>query len=220
MIKILIVDDHAIVRRGISNIISAEKDIVLMGEASCYDELIEKLSNAQCDIVVLDITMPGKNGLDTLIELQHIYPETKVIILSMHSDEEIIRRAFKTGCSAYLNKDSVPDELIKAIRFVYEGGKYIGASLAVRIDFFSGADRNKPLHEMLSAREFQILCLIASGHSLTEISKELSINIKTVGTYRGRILNKMNMNSNVELTHYAIKNKLVINTYQDFSTSA
>ncbi len=160
--------------------------------------------------------MPGKNGLDVLIELKQLYPDIKVMILSMHSDEEIIRRAFKTGSSAYLNKDSVPDELVKAIRFVHEGGRYIGSSLAVKVEWFDNYDSNKHPHEKLSTREYQILCLIASGNSLTDIASELSINVKTVGTYRTRIMQKMNMKSNVELTHYAIKNKLVLNVFQSF----
>jgi DNA-binding NarL/FixJ family response regulator len=217
MIKIVIVDDHAVVRRGIINIISAENDITVTGEASSYEELVEKIDYIDCDIIILDITMPGKNGLDALIELKQLNPGLKIIILSMHSDEEIIRRAFKTGCSAYLNKDSVPEELVKALRFVNDGGRYIGTSLAVKIELYTSPDLNKQPHEKLSTREYQILCLIASGYSLTEISNKLSINVKTVGTYRTRILQKMDLKSNVELTHYAIKNKLVLNVFQKAS---
>lgn len=211
MINVLVVDDHAIVRRGIVNILSTEEDISVTGEASCYDELFELLNKVQFDIVILDITMPGKNGLDTLIELKELYRDMKVIILSMHSDEEIIKRAFKTGCSAYLNKDGIPEELVKTIRIVINGGKYVGASLAPKLGWNYGFEMEKNPHEKLSEREFQIFCLIASGNSLTEIANKLSINVKTVGTYKSRILDKMKLRTNIEIAHYAIKNKLVVN---------
>jgi len=211
LIKILVVDDHAIVRRGIVNILSSEKDMVVTGEASSYDEFIEKLGTYNFDILILDITMPGKNGLDGLIEIKQNYPDIKIIILTMHSDEEIVKRAFKTGCSAYLNKDSVPEELVRAVKYVFEGGKYIGSSLAVKMGWNDTDESSNSPHEKLSKREFQIFCLIASGNSLTEIANQLSINVKTVGTYKSRILEKMNLRTNIDLTHYAIKNKLVVN---------
>jgi len=212
MIKILIVDDHAIVRRGIINILSSEKDIVVTGEASSFDEFNEKFSTYNFDILILDITMPGKNGLDGLIEIKQNHPDTKVIILTMHSDEEIVKRAFKTGCSAYLNKDSVPDELVRAVKYVYDGGKYIGSSLAVKLGWNDTDESNRSPHEKLSKREFQIFCLIASGNSLTDIANQLAINVKTVGTYKSRILEKMNLKSNIELTHYALKYRLVVSS--------
>lgn len=211
MIKIMIADDHAVVLRGIKQILSEEKDIVVLGEASNAEEVIQMLFKEEWNLLILDVTMPGKNGLDALIEIKQRKPELKVLILSMHHDEEIAVRALKTGASGYLNKDSVPGELIKAIRKVTEGGRYLSEDLAQSIAYSSiDKDKFKSVHEILSDREFQVMCLIASGNSLTQISEELLISIKTVSTYRTRILEKLSLKSNVELTHFAIKNKLVL----------
>lgn len=210
MIKVLIADDHAVVRKGIRLIISEDEEIKVLGEASNADEVIARLYDQDWDVIVLDITMPGKNGLDALIEIKQKRPEIKVLILSMHPEEEIALRAFKTGASGYLNKDSVPGELIKAIRKIYNGGRYISSMLAESIVFSREKDEYFLPHENLSEREFQVMCLIASGNTLSGIAEELSLSIKTVSTYRTRILEKMHMKSNVELTHYAIKNKLVV----------
>lgn len=210
MIKVLIADDHAVVRKGINQILSEEEDIQVLGEASNGDEIIGMLYDKDWDIIVLDITMPGKNGLDVLIEIKQKRPEIKVLILSMHPEEEIALRAFKTGASGYLTKDSVPGELVRAIKKIYGGGKYVSSLLAESIIFSHEKDTHHNLHESLSEREFQVMCLIASGNTLSKIAQELNLSIKTVSTYRTRILEKMNMKSNVEITHYAIKNKLVI----------
>jgi len=210
LIKILIVDDHAVVRKGIKQILSDEHDISVLKEASSADELMEMLYEDDWDIIILDITLPGKNGLDTLIEIKQRKPELKVLILTMHPEEEIAIRALKTGASGFLNKDSVPGELIKAIRKILSGGKYISSSLGEKLALMLDRDITAAPHEMLSGREYEILCLIASGNSLTDIAKDLSISIKTVSTYKTRIQDKMNLKSNVELTHYAIKHKLVI----------
>jgi len=208
--NIIIVDDHAVVRKGIKQILNDEGDITHIGEASNSEELFKQLYDLNWDIVILDITLPGRNGLDILFELKQKKPDIKVLILTMHPEEEIAIRALKTGASGYLNKDSVPGELNKAIRKIYEGGKYISSSLGEKLAMYFDKDLSRLPHEHLSGREFQILCLIASGHTLTGIAEELSISIKTVSTYRTRILEKMEMKSNVELTHYAIKHKLVI----------
>lgn len=208
--NIFIVDDHAVVRKGIKQILNDEGDVSYIAEASNSDELFKQLYDRKWDVIILDITLPGKNGLDVLIELKQKMPDVKVLILTMHPEEEIAIRSLKSGASGYLNKDSVPSELTKAVRKVQEGGKYISSSLGEKLAMYFDKDATRLPHEILSGREFQILCLIASGHSLTEIADELSISIKTVSTYRTRILEKMNMKSNVELTHYAIKNKLVI----------
>jgi two-component system invasion response regulator UvrY len=210
MINTLVADDHAVVRRGIRQIISEDPEIVVLGEASNSDEIMAQLYDQDWNVIVLDITMPGKNGLDVLIEIKQKRPEIKVLILSMHPEEEIALRALKTGASGYLNKDSVPGELIKAIRKINEGGKYISSALAESIAFSVNKDLAIPPHELLSEREFQVMCLIASGNTLSQIATELSLSVKTVSTYRTRILEKMNMKSNVELTHYAIKHKLVV----------
>jgi DNA-binding NarL/FixJ family response regulator len=211
MIKILIADDHAVVIRGIKQILSEEADMQVLGEASNANEIFEKLYKEEWDVLILDITMPGKSGLDSLIEIKQKKPDLAILILSMHPEEEIAIRALKTGASGYLNKDSVPGELIRAIRKVAAGGKYITSNLAETILMNMQKESDKPLHEGLSEREFQVLCLLASGHSLSKIAEELSLSIKTISTYRSRILEKMNLKTNVDLTHYAIKNKLVLN---------
>lgn len=211
MIKILIADDHAVVIRGIKQILSEEPDLKILGEASNTDEIFELLYKEEWDVLILDITMPGKSGLDSLIEIKQKKPNLAILILSMHPEEEIAIRALKTGASGYLNKDSVPGELIRAIRKVAAGGKYISSNLAETILLNMQKESDKPLHEDLSEREFQVLCLLASGHSLSKIAEELSLSIKTISTYRSRILEKMNLKTNVDLTHYAIKNKLVLN---------
>jgi len=211
MIKILIADDHAVVIRGIKQILSEEIDMQVLGEASNSEEIFEMLYKEEWDVLILDITMPGKSGLDSLIEIKQKKPDLAILILSMHPEEEIAIRALKTGASGYLNKDSVPGELIRAIRKVAAGGKYITSNLAETILLNMQKESDKPLHEDLSEREFQVLCLLASGHSLSKIAKELSLSIKTISTYRSRILEKMSLKTNVDLTHYAIKNKLVLN---------
>jgi DNA-binding NarL/FixJ family response regulator len=210
MIKVFIADDHAVVRRGIIQILSEESDIEVVGEAANADEIMAQLYDREWDVLVLDITMPGKNGLDAMIEIKQRKPGVKVLILTMYPEEEIAIRALKTGALGYLNKDSVPGELIKAIRKVYNGNRYISSSIAESIALSFEKKKANPPHDALSDREFQILCLIASGSTLHQIAENLSISVKTVSTYRSRILEKMNMRSNVELAHYAIKHRLVI----------
>lgn len=209
MINVLIADDHAVVRRGIINILSADKDISIKSEASTYEELIPVLDKADNMVLILDITMPGKNGLDALIEIKQKNRNIKVIMLSMHNEEEIVSRAFKTGASGYISKDCIPDELIKAVKSVYEGGMYLSTNIAAKINIADSAVDLKP-HERLSNREYQILCLIASGNSLKEISKMLAINIKTVSTFRSRILNKLELKSNSEIASYALSHGLTL----------
>ncbi len=211
MINILIADDHSVVRRGIKQILSEERDMQVLGEASNSDEIFKLLNEQEWHLMILDITMPGKSGLDSLIEIKQKKPDLKILILSMHPEEEIALRAIKTGADGYLNKDSVPGELIRAIRKVVTGGKYISSTLAETLIFSTNKDSGKDLHEELSEREFQVLCLLASGNTLSQIAEKLSLSVKTISTYRTRILEKMDLKSNVEITHYAIKHKLVIN---------
>lgn len=212
MINILIADDHSVVRRGLKQILSDEPDMKILGEASNSDEIFKQLYDKDWHILILDITMPGKSGLDSIIEIKQKKPDLKILILSMHPEEEIALRALKTGADGYLNKDSVPGELIRAIRKVMSGGKYISSTLAETIILSTAKDPSELPHHGLSEREFHVLCLIASGNSLTQIAEKLSLSIKTISTYRSRILEKMNLKSNVDLTHYAIKHKLVINS--------
>jgi two-component system invasion response regulator UvrY len=210
MIKVLIADDHAVVRRGIRQILSEDSFIQVLGEAANSEEIMEQLYDQEWDVLILDLIMPGKNGLDSLIEIKQRKPDLKILVLSMHPEEEIAIRALKTGASGYLNKDSVPSELIRAVRKIYAGGRYISGSLAESIFMSINKDMSPEPHKELSEREFQVMCLIASGNTLSDIARELSISVKTVSTYRTRVLEKMVMKTNVELTHYAIKHKLVV----------
>lgn len=210
MINILIADDHSVVRKGIKQILSEESDLQVLGEASNNDEIISQLNDKNWDLIILDITMPGKSGLDSIIEIKQKKPEIKILILSMHPEEEIAISAIKNGADGYLNKESVPGELLRAIRKVVSGGKYISNTLAESMILSLQSDPAKKPHETLSEREFQVLCMLASGSTLTEIAGKLDLSIKTISTYRTRILEKMNLKSNVDITHYAIKNKLVL----------
>lgn len=208
-IKILIADDHAIVREGLKQIVAEEKDIVVYGEAENAEKLMELLVKERWSLVVLDINMPGKSGLEALKDIKILYPDLPVLILSMFSEDQYGIRAIKAGASGYLKKVSAPTELVVAIRKIVSGGKYINPSLAEKLAEKFGETKKELPHEKLSDREFQIMCNIALGKSAEEMSKELSISINTVYTYRNRILEKMSMKSNVELTQYVLQNKLV-----------
>lgn len=210
MIKVFIADDHPLVRRGIKNIIQDEEDIQFMGEANNVQEIMDQIYTCCWDILVLDITMPGKNGLDALIEIKKIKSDLKIIILTMYQEEEIVLRALKTGASGFINKESVPDELISAIRKVYSGGKFISSSIAEVMALSFDKNKSEISHSLLSERELQVMCLLASGNSLKDIANELSISVKTVSTYRTRILEKMNLKSNVEIALYAARHNLIV----------
>jgi len=208
-IKILIADDHAIVREGLKQIVAEEKDIVVAGEAENASSLMELLTKEKWSLVVLDINMPGKSGLEALKDIKLLYPDLPVLILSMFSEDQYGLRAIKAGASGYLKKVSAPTELVVAIRKIVSGGKYINQSLAEKLAEKFDETGKASLHEKLSDREYQIMCNIALGKSAEEIAEELSISINTVYTYRNRILEKMSMKSNVELTQYVMQNKLV-----------
>ena len=209
MLRILIADDHAIVRQGLKQIVSETQDMSVTDEASNGQELLNKIKEGEYDVVVLDITMPVRNGMDVLRQLRSEKPRLPVLMLSIHPEEQYALRALRAGASGYLTKESAPDELVVAIRKVSSGGKYISASLAEKLAFELEAGHEQALHDTLSDREYQVLCLIASGRTVTEIAQELLLSEKTVSTYRSRILEKMNMKNNAELTYYAIKNQLV-----------
>ena len=208
-IKMIIADDHAIVREGLKQIVAEEKDMLVCGEAENASDLMELLNKEQWSIVVLDINMPGKSGLEALKDIKQIYPNLPVLILSMFSEDQYGLRAIKAGASGYLKKVSAPTELVVAIRKIVSGRKYINPSLAEKLAENLGNDKNNYLHEKLSDREYQIMCNIALGKSAEEIAVELALSINTVYTYRNRILEKMSMKSNVELTQYAVQNKLI-----------
>ena len=209
MIKILVADDHTIVREGLKQILAETSDIVVSGEAANAQEILNKILKNDYDIVLLDISMPGRSGLDVLKTLKSIKPQLPVLILSMHPEEQYAVRALKGGASGYLTKESAPDELITAIRIVSTGRKYVSSALAEKLAFDLENNNEKPLHETLSNREFQVMCMIASGKVISEIAEELLLSIKTVSTYRARILEKMKMKHNAEITYYTIKNGLV-----------
>ncbi len=209
MTRILLVDDHAVVRDGIKRMFESQSENVHFGEASTPHEAIRQTSEQEWDAVVLDLTLGERSGLEVLKELHRIRPRLPVLVLSMHSEEQYARRAFKAGASGYVTKDSTSTELMDAIRKILRGGKYVSPALAEKLVLIleSGADR--PPHELLSDREFEVMCLIASGKTVSEIADLLALSDKTISTYRARILEKMLMKTNAELTHYAIQNRLV-----------
>jgi len=209
MIKILVADDHAVVREGVKQILSETADMVVAAEASSAQEVLNKVWENNYDLVLLDISMPGRGGLDVLKQLKDEKPGLPVLILSIYPEEQYAVRALRAGASGYLTKESAPDELIAAIRKISQGGKYVSASLAEKLAFDMEIGAEKPPHEMLSDREYQVICMIAKGKTVKEIAGELSLSVKTISTYRSRILDKMRMKGNAELTRYAIKNSLI-----------
>jgi two-component system, NarL family, invasion response regulator UvrY len=209
MIRVLIADDHAVVRQGLKQILGDTPEMVVAGEAANGQEVLDRVRAETWDVVVLDISMPDRSGLDILKQLRSERPKLPVLVLSMYSEDQYALRVLSAGASGYLTKDSAPDELVKAIRKVVSGGRYVSAFLAEKLAFEIGADSNKLPHETLSDREFQVLRLIAAGNSVTEIAAELYLSPKTVSTYRARLLQKMNLTTNAELIHYAIQNHLI-----------
>ncbi|MDI1299949.1 response regulator transcription factor [Methylotenera sp.] len=209
MKKILLVDDHSIVRNGLKSLIELEKDLEVAGEASSGVEALNLVRKNQYDIMVLDISMPDKNGVDTLHDLKHIAPELPVLVLSGYAEEQYAVNLMRNGCKGYLSKDADSDEIIRAIRTISNGKKYISSELAELMTNELSHPSDKQLHEMLSDREFQVFIKLAGGMSPTNIGNELHISIKTVSTYRTRILEKMSLKSNADLTYYAFKYKLL-----------
>jgi two-component system, NarL family, invasion response regulator UvrY len=208
-LKILIVDDHAVFRRGLKETLGEAFSGVRFGEAKTATEALEQARREDWNIVILDISMPGKSGLDILDELQRMRPRMPVLLLSMHPEEQYARRALKLGAAGYLTKESVPEELKEAVRRIAAGGRYVSATLAEKLayDLRSGADT--PIHELLSDREFQVLRMIASGKQVKEIAEELSLSVKTVSTYRARLLEKTGLKTNADLIRYALQAQLV-----------
>lgn len=209
MHKVVICDDHAIVRRGLKEILAETPDISIIGEAGNWHELYSVLAQNEVDLVLLDISMPDRNGLDILKQLRVERPALKVLMLSMYPEEQYAIRALRAGASGYMTKESALEELVKAVRKVSRGGKYVSSSMSDKLISDVGSPTDELPHEALFDREFQVLCMIATGKSLTEMANELSISVKTVSTYRTRILEKMKLKNNAELTSYALKQHVV-----------
>ena len=209
MINILIADDHAVVRKGLRQILTETPDLRVLDEAVDGEDVLEKVKKKSYDVIVLDISMPGMSGIDVLKRLNTEYPDLPVLVLSIYSEDQYALRVLKSGASGYLTKESAPGELVSAIRKVAKGGKYVSAYLAEKLAFGLTTPAKVNPIEHLSDREMQVLCMIASGKTISEIAKEISLSVKTVSTYRRRILTKMKLKNNAELTHYAIRNNLV-----------
>jgi DNA-binding NarL/FixJ family response regulator len=207
--RILIADDHAVFRRGLRETISEAFPKVTFGEAKTALETLESVRRHDWEILILDISMPGKSGLDILNDLKRLRPKLPILLLSMHPEEQFARRALKSGAAGYLTKESVPEELKEAVRKVLTGGRYVSATFAEKlaVDLREGADI--PIYELLSDREFQVLRMIASGKTVKEIADEIALSVKTVSTYRARILEKTGMKTNAELIRYALQTQLV-----------
>jgi two-component system, NarL family, invasion response regulator UvrY len=209
VIKVLIADDHAILRRGLKEILARELEGAVCGEAKDAREVIAKIQSDHWDLVILDLSMPGRSGLDVLRDIKGMRPKLPVLVLSMHPEDQYGKRILKAGAAGYMNKESAPEELIKAIRKVLAGGRYVSPALAEKLALDLTEDVTRPSHETLSDREFEVLRMIASGKTVTQIAEDLHLSAATVSTYRTRILEKMKMTTTAQIMHYALSNHLV-----------
>jgi DNA-binding NarL/FixJ family response regulator len=210
MIRVLIVDDHAILRRGLRALLADEFHGAAFGEASNAQQALEQLRKEKWDVALLDITMPGKSGLELLKDFKAARPKLPVLILSAHPEDQFAIRVLKAGAGGYMTKESAPEELAKAIRKVLAGGQYVSPALAEKLALRVGKDPMRTPHETLSDREYEVMSSIASGKTVTEIAEELSLSAKTISTYRTRILEKLGVKNSAEIVQYAIRNGLVI----------
>ncbi len=209
MIEVLIVDDHTVVREGLKQIINDTRDMLVKAEAASGPEAMETIWNDSFTVVLLDISLPGRGGLDILKQIKSDRPELPVLILSMHPEDQYALRALRSGSAGYLTKESAPEELVTAIRRVASGGRYITASLAEKLAFEMTNETDKARHEVLSDREFQVVKLLASGKSVSAIAQELSLSVKTISTYRSRAMEKLNFDNTAQLIHYVIQENLL-----------
>jgi DNA-binding NarL/FixJ family response regulator len=210
LLRFLIADDHAVVRQGLKQILLEEFPDASFGEATNGAEILGLLKQQEWDVVTLDISLPGRSGLEVLKEAREKRPHLKVLVLSMHPEEQYAVRALKAGAAGYLTKQTAPEELVNAVKKILSGGKYVSAALAEKLASALGAPSDRPPHETLSDREYQVFCLIASGKTTGQIAEELNLSVQTISTYRARVLEKMAMSTNAELTRYAIQNGLVL----------
>ena len=209
MIRILIVDDHAIVRRGLRELLSDEFRGAAFGEAATAQQALEQIWKKEWDVALLDITLPGRSGLDLLKEVKAARPKLPVLVLSVHPEDQFAVRVLKAGAGGYLTKESAPEELVNAIRKILAGGQYVSPTLAEKLALGLRKDSTRAPHETLSDREYEIMCCIASGKTVAEIARELSLSPKTISTYRARLLEKLRVKNNAEIIRYAIRNGLV-----------
>jgi DNA-binding NarL/FixJ family response regulator len=207
--RILIADDHPILRRGLKEILLRELEGAMCGEAGNAQQVLSEVQSQDWDLVILDVTMPGRSGLDVLRDLRGLRPKLPVLVLSVHPEDQLGQRMLKAGASGYMNKESAPEELIKAVRKVIAGGRYVSAALAEKLAFDLSADAEQALHQRLSDRELEVLRMIGLGRTVSQIAEELHLSVTTVSTYRARILEKMSMTTTAELMHYALRNYLV-----------
>jgi len=209
MIRVLISDDHAILRSGLKEILTRELPGVVCGEAENAREVLDQVERESWDLVLLDVSMPGPSGIEVLRDLQRLRPKLPVLVLSMHPEDQYGRRVLKAGAAGYMNKDVAPNELIKAIQKVLSGGRYVSPALAEKLATGLADKSERPAHEALSDREFEVLRMIASGKTVSEIAETLHLSVTTVSTYRARILEKMDLTTTAELMHYGLRNHLV-----------
>lgn len=208
-LKILIADDHAVVRRGVRQLLLESVRPEVVEEAESAAEALRKAGERDWDIVILDVSLPGRTGLDVLAEIKRTKPGLPVLMLSMHPEDQYAVRALRMGAAGYLTKDQAPEEIARAVRRIISGGRYVSPSLAEKLAFALGPAGDQAPHEALSEREFEVFRLIASGRSVSEIGRDIHLSVKTVSTYRARVLEKMGLATNADLTRYAIKAGLV-----------
>jgi len=209
MLRVLIADDHAILRRGLKEILLREFDDAACGEAGEAAQVLYQVRSQPWDLVILDVSMPGRSGLDVRADLKQLRPAIPGLMLSMHSEDQYAKRVLRAGAVGYMNKETAPEELVKAIRRVLAGGRYVSATFAEKLASDLRGDPGRPVHESLSNREFEVLRMIASGKTNSQMAEELHLSLTTVSTYRARILEKMNMANNAELMRYALQNRLI-----------
>lgn len=209
MIRIFIADDHPVVRRGLKQMLADEPGLAVVGEAGTAAEVLRAARSADWDLLLLDLSLPDRHGLEVLRDVRELCPRRPVLILSAHPEEQFAVRLLRAGAAGYLTKDSAAEELVRAVRKVYAGGRYVSPELAERLADALAPDADRPPHERLTDREYQVLCLIAGGQTVSEIAERLDLSVKTVSTYRARLLEKMGLHSNAALTSYAVRHGLV-----------
>jgi two-component system, NarL family, invasion response regulator UvrY len=208
MIRVTLVDDHPIVRRGLKDTLSVEADIAVVGEAARSEEVLAALSASPCDVVLLDISLPGRGGLDVLKDIRRSFPDVRVLVVSTHDESQYAVRAMRAGAAGYLTKTSPPEELVRAVRQLMRTGRYINEEVGAALAQFAQDDRPGPPHEKLSDREHEVLRLLTSGKTISDIANELALSVKTVSTYRSRLVEKLGVRTTSDLVRYALEHKL------------